>query len=97
MKNYKLMTVMKNKRLTQLQLANALGLTQGMVGHLITRRRKTSIEIAIKMAEYFGRPVLEIFDEDDITNFFFLKSVSEKNSFGGFLPRITVQTSYALH
>lgn len=72
-----LKTVLKQAGITQDELAESVDVSQGMIGHIINGRKKASLELAIKISEKINRPLDEIFEPDDVTNYELIKKASQ--------------------
>lgn len=49
------------RRLTQAQLASAVGVSRQTINSIETGRFEPSLELALKLARHFGRPVERLF------------------------------------
>jgi putative transcriptional regulator len=56
------------RRITQEDLARALGVSRQTINAIEAGRYLPSLPLAINLARYFGRPVEDLFhDDDDVT------------------------------
>lgn len=58
--------LMKAKRITQADLAESLGLSQGAISHFFTGRREPSMEQITKIAQILGKEVDELLSEEEL-------------------------------
>ena len=53
------------RRLSQAQLAEALGVSRQTINAIETERYTPSLPLAFALARYFDRTIEEVFDDDD--------------------------------
>lgn len=65
----KLKAVLKKIGMSQEALAEHAGVSQGMIGHVLNKRKKISLKLAVAIAEAVKKPIDEIFDHEDISDY----------------------------
>ena len=69
----KLKVFLKANKITQEHLAEGVNVSDGMIGHIISGKRKASLELATKISEFLAIPIDTIFDPENITNYYVLE------------------------
>lgn len=59
---------MRGDEVTQADLAKAIKVSRQTVNAIETRRHLPNLDIAFRIAEFFGKPLEEIFYRDDTDN-----------------------------